>query len=68
MKIGGFASKKEEFSEDNIKAKVDVLGYMNKENMVDFPAGTYTLDITLEFPEGVWTDAAFQTEVKVSKK
>ena len=68
LNVGGFASEKEGFSEDDIKVKVDVLGYMNKENIMDLPAGTYTLDVTLELPEGVWTDASFQAEVKVSKK
>ena len=68
LKVGGFASEKEEFAEDDIKAKVDILSYMNKENIIDLSAGTYTLDVTLELPEGVWTDSSLQTEVKVSKK
>ena len=68
LKVGGFASEKEKFAEDDIKAKVDILGYMNKENIIELPAGTYTLDVTLELPEGVWTDSSFQTEVKISKK
>lgn len=68
LKVSGFASEKEGFSEDDIKVKVDILGYMNKENIIELPAGTYTLDVTLELPEGVWTDSSFQTEVKVSKK
>ena len=68
LKVGGFVSEKEEFAEDDINVKIDILGYMNKENMIELPAGTYTLDVTLELPEGVWTDSSFQTEVKISKK
>ena len=62
LKVGGFASEKEEFVEDDIKVKVDILGYMNKENIIELPAGTYSLDVTL------WTDSSLQTEVKISKK
>ena len=41
---------------------------MNKENIIELPVGTYTLDVTLELPEGVWTDSSLQAEVKISKK
>ena len=68
MEVGGFVSAKDDFSSDDIKVKVDILGYMNKENIIQLPEGTYTLDVTLELPEGVWTKDTFQVDVKVSKK
>ena len=68
MKVGGFVSEKEKFAEEDIKLKIDILGYMNKENIIELPAGTYTLDVTLELPEGVWTESSLRAEVKISKK
>ena len=68
VNVGGFVSAKDDFSEDDIKAKVDILGYMNKENIIELPAGSYTLDITLDLPEGVWVEDSFQADVKISKK
>lgn len=68
MEVNGFVSSKDAFTQDNIKVKVDVLSYMNSKNMIDIPAGTYTMDITVELPEGCWTKDTFQAEVKITKK
>ena len=68
LEVGGFVSDKEEFSVDDIRVKVDILGYMNKENVIELPAGTYTLDVILELPEAVWTQDSFQAKIKVAKK
>lgn len=68
LKVGGFVSEKEKFAEEDIKLKIDILGYMNKENIIELPVGTYTLDVTLELPEGVWTESSLRAEVKISKK
>ena len=68
MEVGGFVSAKDDFSGDDIKAKVDILGYMNQENIIELPEGAYTLDVTLELPEGFWTKDTFQADVKVVKK
>ena len=68
LEVGGFVTDKDNFTADDIRVKVDILGYMNKENVIELPAGTYTLDVTLELPEGVWTQDSFQAEVKVAKK
>ncbi len=68
MEVNGFVSQRDDFSADDIKVKVDILGYMNKTNKIELPAGNYTLDVTIELPEGVWSEDSFQAEVKISKK
>ena len=68
LEVGGFVSDKEEFSVDDIRVKVDILVYMNKENVIELPAGTYTLDVILELPEVVWTQDSVQAKIKVTKK
>ena len=68
VEVNGFVANRDDFSQDDIKVKVDILAYMNKANIVDLPAGTYTLDVTVDLPEGVWVEDTIQTEVKISKK
>ena len=68
MEVKGFASEKEDFSVEDIKVKVDILGYMNKENIIDIPDGTYALDVTVVLPEGMWLEESHQVDVKISKK
>ena len=68
MNIEGFVVNKDSFSPDDINVKVDVLAYMNKENMMDIPEGKYNVDITVELPEGVWMEDYLQAEIIVSKE
>lgn len=68
IEVSGFVSTEDDFEPKDVKAKVNVLGYMTVENILELPAGTYTMDVTLELPEGVWTKDMLQTEIKITKK
>ncbi len=64
----GFISSKADFDKEDIKAKVDVLSYMNDNNLIELEAGTYEMDVRFDVPEGIWVEDEIQVQVKISKK
>ena len=66
--VTGFVSAEADFDAKNIKAKVDVLSYMNDNNLMELEDGTYEMDVLFEFPEGVWTEDEVQVQVEISEK
>ena len=64
----GFVSEKDDFDEKDIKAKVDVLSYMNNNNLMELKPGTYEMDIRFDLPEGMWTEDEVQVQLKISEK
>lgn len=68
VEIQGFVSALPEFNEDDIKVKVDVLAYMNANNLMELEAGEYEMELRFELPENIWTDEKVQAKIIVSKK
>lgn len=68
LEVTGFASAEADFQSDDITAKVDVLSYMNTNNMMELEAGEYEMEVKLELPENIWTEDKLQTKVIISKK
>ena len=68
LKVQGFVSALPEFDESDIKVKVDVLAYMNANNLMELEAGEYEMELRFELPENVWIEEKMQTKIIVSKK
>ena len=68
VEIQGFVSAMQEFDETQVKAKIDVLAYMNANNLMELEAGEYEIELRFELPEKVWMDEKIQTRIIVSKK
>lgn len=66
--LTGFVSAEADFDEKDIKAKVDVLSYMNDNNLIELEAGTYEMELRFDLPEGVWIEDEIQIQVKISEK
>lgn len=66
--LDGFVSSKANVNKDTIKAKVDVLSYMNENNLMDLKPGTYEMDVEFDLPEGVWVKDEVQVKVKITEK
>ena len=64
----GFVSEKDNFDEKDVKAKVDILSYMNKHNLIKLKPGTYEMDVRFDLPEGISTEDEIQVQVKISEK
>ncbi len=65
--VTGFISAEADFDKKNIKAKVDVLSYMNNNNLIELEAGTYEMDVRFDLPEGVWIEDEIQVQVQISE-
>ena len=65
--LTGLVSAQSLVKEDDIKAKVDVLSYMNEHNMIELEPGIHEMDIQLELPEGVWMEENVQIPVEILK-
>lgn len=68
VSITGFVFEKDHFDEKDVKAKVDILSYMNRNNLITLEPGTYKMDVRFELPEGMWTEDEVQVQVKISEK
>ena len=66
--VQGFVSSKPEFDENAIKAKVDVLDYMNANNLIELEAGEYEMELRFELPENIWIEEKIQAKIIISKK
>ena len=63
----GFVSAQSQLEEKNIKAKVDVLSYMNEHNMIELEPGIYEMNVKFEMPEGIWTEDEVKVQVEISR-
>ena len=68
VSVIGFVSEKDDFNEKDIKAKVDVLSYMNSNNLIKLKPGIYEMNIRFELPEGIRIEDEVQVQVKISEK
>ena len=68
IEVGGFVSAQAGFLDSDVKAKVDVLSYMNNNNLMELEAGEYEMEIKFELPEKVWIEDKLQTKIIISKK
>ena len=68
VEVNGFVSNEADFQESDIKAKVDVLSYMNTNNMMELETGEYEMEVKFELPENIWIEDKLQTKVIISKK
>lgn len=68
IEVTGFVSAQDTFQDSDIKAKVDVLSYMNTNNMIELEAGEYEMEVKFELPENIWIEDKVQAKVIVSKK
>lgn len=66
--LDGFVSAKANVNMDNIKAKVDILSYMNEKNLMDLEPGTYEINVKFELPEGIWVKDEVLVKVKITEK
>ena len=64
----GFVSEKDDFNKDDVKAKVDILSYMNSNNLIKLKPGTYEMDVRFDLPAGVRIEEEIKVEVKISEK
>lgn len=68
VEVTGFISAEAELKEKGVKAKVDILSYMNDHSLMELEAGTYEMDVRFELPEGVWTEDTIKMQVEISEK
>lgn len=68
VSVIGFVSEKDNFDEKDVKAKVDILSYMNSNNLIQLKPGTYEMDVRFDLPEGMRTEDEVQIKVKISEK
>lgn len=68
IEVDGFVSAQADFRDSDVKAKVDVLSYMNNNNLMELEAGEYEMEIKFELPEKVWIEDKLQTKIIISKK
>ena len=66
--VRGYSSSKAVFNRENIRVKVDVLSYMNDNNLIELQPGIYEMQIRFETPEGVWIKDEVKVPVKISLK
>lgn len=68
IEVDGFVSAQAGFLDSDVKAKVDILSYMNNNNLMELEAGEYEMEIKFELPEKVWIEDKMQTKIIISKK
>lgn len=68
IEVDGFVSAQADFRDSDVKAKVDVLSYMNNNNLMELEAGEYEMELRFELPENIWIEEKMQTKIIVSKK
>lgn len=66
--VSSYQSQADSVSVENIKAKVDVLSYMNENNLLELQPGTYEMKVRFETPEGVWIQEEVKVPVEISVK
>lgn len=66
--VNGFISSEADFDEKDVMMKVDLLSYMNENNLIELEAGTYEMDVRFELPDGIWIEDDVRLQVKISEK
>ena len=66
--VSGYGSVDSVVNAENIKAKVDILSYMNGNNLIELQPGSYEMQLRFETPEGVWIKEEVKVPVKISAK
>ncbi|MBR3769638.1 MAG: hypothetical protein IKL06_03800 [Lachnospiraceae bacterium] len=66
--VNGYGSEEADFDVKDVKAKVDILAYMNENNLIELQPGTYEMDVRFETPEGTWIKEEISVDVKISVK
>ena len=66
--VSGYKSMDDSINGENIKAKVDILSYMNENNLLELKPGTYEMRLRFETPEGIWIQEEVKVPVKISVK
>ena len=66
--VNGFVSSEAEFDVNNIKVKVDILSYMNENNLIDLKPGIYEMGVKFDLPEGTWIEDEIQVQVEILEK
>ena len=66
--MSGYSSSKTTLNRESIKVKIDILSYMNDNNMLELQPGTYEMPLRFETPEGVWIKDEVKVPVKISLK
>ena len=66
--MSGYSSSKSTLSRESIKVKIDILSYMNDNNMIELQPGTYEMPLRFETPEGVWIKDEVKVPVKIFLK
>lgn len=66
--MSGYGSSEAAINRESIKVKVDILSYMNDNNMIELQPGTYEMQLRFEIPEGVWIKEEVKVPVKISLK
>lgn len=68
IEVQGFVSALPEFDEKDIKAKIDVLAYMNTNNLMELDVGEYEMEVRFELPENIWIEEKIQVKIIVSEE
>ena len=68
VEVTGFVSALSEFEDVGVKAKVDILSYMNTNNIMELEEGTYEMELKFDLPQNVWTEDKIRTKIVISKK
>ena len=66
--LSGYGSSEANLNRESIKVKVDILSYMNDNNMIELQPGIYEMQLRFEIPEGVWIKEEVKVPVKISLK
>lgn len=67
IEVAGYESVISKFHEKELKPRMDLSLFMEKENLTELEIGNYDVDIILDLPEGMWLkeDAGVQVELIV---
>lgn len=68
VEVTGFVSALSEFEDVGVKAKVDILAYMNTNNIIELEEGTYEMELKFDLPENVWTEDKVRAKIIIAKK
>ena len=66
--IKGYESGLAQFNEEDIKVKVDVLEYMNQNNIMELQPGSYTMSLQFTLAEDIWMEEEMQTQIIIFNK
>ena len=68
VEVNRYKSSEAVKESENIKVKVDVLAYMNDNNLIELQPGIYEMPLRFEISKGVWIKEEVKVPVKISSK